>query len=94
MKFIRKLFGLEKQPVVTPDAWGSKDVANESKAVSINEQPITPAATAPAITQVAQATKAVEILKAKEEFSAPAKVAPVKKSTPKKQPVKKAPAKK
>ena len=92
MKFIRKLFGLEKQqPVVTPDAWGSKDVANESKAVTINEQPI---ATAPAITQVAQVTKAVEILKAKEELSAPAKVAPVKKSTPKKQPVKKAPAKK
>ena len=89
MKFIRKLFGLEKQPVVTPDAWGSKDVANESKAVSINEQSI-----APAITQVAQATKAVEILIAKEELSAPAKVAPVKKSTPKKQPVKKAPAKK
>jgi hypothetical protein len=87
MEFIKKLFGFGKQePVVA-----------EPKIEAVNEQPVQPKEVpkeviAPALTPVEQAEKAVAILKAKEEATAPAKVAPVKKSTPAKK--KKAPAKK
>ena len=87
MKLLKKLFGLDKKVPVTA----------VEKDPEINFNPVAPkeiTTIAPALTPIEQGEKAIAILKAKEESTQPAKVAPVKTSTPKKKPVKKAPVKK